>query len=43
MKVDFEKLVDKIDEKIVEAEEYQKMNGGSVKDVRNNITMMKQL
>ena len=35
-----EKLVDKIDEKIVELRNIKKMNGGSVKDVRNNITLM---
>lgn len=35
-----EKLVDKIDEKIVELRNIKKMNGGSVKDARNNITLM---
>ena len=35
-----EKLVDKIDEKIVELKNIKKMNGGSVKDVRNNISLM---
>jgi hypothetical protein len=35
-----EKLVDKIDEKIVELKNIKKMNQGSVKDVKNNITLM---
>jgi hypothetical protein len=35
-----EKLVDKIDEKIVELKNIKKMNSGSVKDVRNNISLM---
>ena len=35
-----EKLVDKIDEKIVELKNIKKMNHDSVKDVRNNITLM---
>ena len=35
-----EKLVDKIDEKIVELRNIKKMNQGSVKDVRNNISLM---
>jgi hypothetical protein len=35
-----EKLVDKIDEKIVELRNIKKMNQGSVKDVRNNIALM---
>jgi hypothetical protein len=35
-----EKLVDKIDEKIVELKNIKKMNQGSVKDVRNNISLM---
>ena len=35
-----EKLVDKIDEKIVELKNIKKMNGGSIKDVRNNISLM---
>lgn len=35
-----EKLVDKIDEKIVELRNIKKMNRDSVKDVRNNITLM---
>ncbi len=35
-----EKLVDKIDEKIVELKNIKKMNNGSVKDVRNNISLM---
>ena len=35
-----EKLVDKIDEKIVELKNIKKMNGGSVKEVRNNISLM---
>jgi hypothetical protein len=35
-----EKLVDKIDEKIVELKNIKKMNHESVKDVRNNISLM---
>lgn len=35
-----EKLVDKIDEKIVELRNIKKLNQDSVKDVRNNITLM---
>jgi hypothetical protein len=35
-----EKLVDKIDEKIVELKNIKKMNNGSVQDVRNNISLM---
>lgn len=35
-----EKLVDKIDEKIVELRNIKKMNRDTVKDVRNNITLM---
>jgi hypothetical protein len=35
-----EKLVDKIDEKIVELRNIKKMNQGSVNDVRNNISLM---
>jgi hypothetical protein len=35
-----ENLVDKIDEKIVELRNIKKMNQGSVKDVRNNISLM---
>ena len=35
-----EKLVDKIDEKIVELKNIKKMNRDSVKDVRNNISLM---
>lgn len=35
-----EKLVDKIDEKIVELRNIKKMNQGTVKDVRNNISLM---
>jgi hypothetical protein len=35
-----EKLVDKIDEKIVELRNIKKMNQGSVQDVRNNIALM---
>jgi len=35
-----EKLVDKIDEKIVELKNIKKMNQDSVKDVRNNISLM---
>ena len=37
---DAEKLVDKIDEKIVELKNIKKMNNGSVKDVKNNIPLM---
>jgi hypothetical protein len=35
-----EKLVDKIDEKIVELRNIKKMNQGSLKDVSNNISLM---
>jgi hypothetical protein len=35
-----ERLIDKIDEKIVELKNIKKMNGGSVKEVRNNIALM---
>jgi hypothetical protein len=35
-----EKLIDKIDEKIVELRNIKKMNQGSVNDVRNNISLM---
>jgi hypothetical protein len=35
-----EKLVDKIDEKIVELRNIQKMNGGSVIGVKNNLSLM---
>jgi parvulin-like peptidyl-prolyl isomerase len=35
-----EKLMDKIDEKIVELKNTKKMNTGSVKDVKNNISLM---
>jgi hypothetical protein len=35
-----EKLVDKIDEKIVELKNIKKMNGDSVKTVKNNISLM---
>jgi hypothetical protein len=35
-----EKLVDKIDEKIVELKNIKKMNHGSVKNARNNISLM---
>ena len=35
-----EKLVDKIDEKIVELKNIKKMNRGTVVDVRNNISLM---
>jgi len=37
---DAEKLVDKIDEKIVELKNIKKMNGGSLKNANNNIPMM---
>lgn len=35
-----ERLFDKIDEKIVELKTIKKMNNNSVKDVKNNITLM---
>ena len=35
-----EQLVDKIDEKIVELKNIKKLNGGSIKKVRNNIPLM---
>jgi len=35
-----EKLIDKIDQKIVELKNIKKMNRDSVKDVRNNISLM---
>jgi hypothetical protein len=35
-----ERLVDKIDEKIVELKNIKKMNNGSVSQVRNNISLM---
>ena len=35
-----EKLIDKIDEKIVELRNIKKLNSGSIKDVRNNIPLM---
>ncbi len=35
-----EKLVDKIDEKIVELKNIKKMNGGTVQNARNNISLM---
>jgi hypothetical protein len=35
-----ERLIDKIDEKIVELKNIKKMNNGSVKDVRNNVSLM---
>jgi len=35
-----EQLVDKIDEKIVELKNIKKLNGGSIKEVRNNIPLM---
>lgn len=37
---DAEKLVDKIDEKIEELKNIKKMNKGTVKDVKNNISLM---
>ncbi len=37
---DAERLVDKIDEKIEELKNIKKMNNGSVKDVKNNISLM---
>ncbi len=35
-----EKLIDKIDEKIVELKNIKKMNNGSVREVKNNISLM---
>ena len=35
-----EQLVDKIDEKIIELKNIKKLNGGTIKDVRNNIPLM---
>ncbi len=35
-----EQLVDKIDEKIVELRNIKKLNGGSIKNVKNNIPLM---
>ena len=35
-----ERLTDKIDEKIVELKNIKKMNAGSVKEVKNNISLM---
>ena len=35
-----ERLIEKIDEKIVELKTIKKMNNGSVKEVRNNVTLM---
>jgi hypothetical protein len=35
-----EQLMDKIDEKIVELKNIKKLNGGSIKNVRNNIPLM---
>jgi len=35
-----EQLIDKIDEKIVELRNIKKLNGGSIKDVKNNIPLM---
>lgn len=37
---DAERLADKIDEKITELRNIKKLNGGSVKDVKNNIALM---
>jgi hypothetical protein len=37
---DAEKLIDKIDEKIEELKNIQKMNGGSVEKVKNNVSLM---
>jgi hypothetical protein len=37
---DAEKLVDKIDEKIEELKNLKKMNGNSVKEVKNNVSLM---
>ena len=35
-----ERLIDKIDEKIVELKNIKKMNNGSVEEVRNNVALM---
>jgi hypothetical protein len=35
-----ERITDKIDEKIVELKNLKKMNGGSLKEVKNNISLM---
>jgi hypothetical protein len=35
-----EQLIDKIDEKIVELKNIKKLNGGSIKNVRNNVPLM---
>ena len=35
-----ERLIDKIDEKIVELKNIKKMNNGSVKEVKNNLSLM---
>ncbi len=35
-----ERIVDKIDEKIVELRNLKKMNGGTVSGLRNNLTLM---
>lgn len=35
-----DRLIDKIDEKIVELKNIKRMNNGSVKDVKNNISLM---
>ena len=35
-----ERITDKIDEKIVELKNLKKMNGGSLKEVKNNIALM---
>ena len=37
---DAEKLVDKIDEKIEELKNIKKMNGNTVKEVKNNVSLM---
>ena len=37
---DAEKMVDKIDEKIVELKNIKKMNGNSLKNAKNNISLM---
>jgi hypothetical protein len=37
---DAEKLIDKIDEKIEELKNIKKMNGNSVKEVKNNVSLM---
>ncbi|HKZ66162.1 MAG TPA: hypothetical protein VJ111_07400, partial [Chitinophagaceae bacterium] len=37
---DTEKLIDKVDEKIEELKNIKKMNGSSVENVKNNVSLM---